>query len=103
MLDINDIYQIGLVYKRFSRLVQDESLWRILLIYHYGPSMLPSSDTGISYKSGYQQLLKLSICFADYFATAKDMLYYLRAVKTEDRFVTVGLALNIPSNQCLVN
>jgi hypothetical protein len=96
-LDIKDIRQIALVCKRFSQLVQEEYLWKMLLIYHYGKSKLPPSGADVSYRTAYLKL-RLSACIADSFTIMNNDPRYWRAAKTEDRFVTVRLALNILSN-----
>jgi hypothetical protein len=96
-LDINDIRQVAPVCKRFSQLFQEEYLWKMLLIHHYGPSKLPPSNAGISYRTAYLEL-RLSVCIADSFYIMNNVPRYWRAAETEDRLVIVRLALNILSN-----
>jgi hypothetical protein len=83
-LRINDIRQIALVCKRFSQLVQEESLWKILLVHRYGPSKLPPSNPGVSYRAVYQELSKLSVCIADSFSVMHNHAPYWTTVATED-------------------
>jgi hypothetical protein len=68
-----------------------------MLIHHYGPSRLPLSNTGVSYRAAYHEL-RLSACIADSFTVMNNEPCYWRAGETRNRLVTVKLALNIPSN-----
>jgi hypothetical protein len=83
MLDINDIRQIALVCKQFSQLVQEESLWKMLIVYHYGPFRLPPSDAGVSYRTAYKEL-RLSACIADSFSIMHNYAPYWSTATTED-------------------